>query len=734
MWSFMLQIKIFAFRSLLLILLPGCFQILNAQDSFSVNAWQCDKSPIIDGTLDDDAWKQAPGVNKFFQREPVPGDQSTLETEFQFCYDADFLYIAVQCLGNVDEISAKEMARDVDLSNDDRIQVILDTHNDKRNAYWFQIGPRGSIGDAIISENGFAFNKAWDGLWEGKASIHEKGWSAELAIPFKTLNFDKDMEDWGLKLIRYQKSREEMVYWPVANINTIKFQVSDAGILSGLEGISQGLGLDLVPYGLGGLDIKEVPGGATPVINGGFEAYYNITPGLKAALTVNTDFAQTEVDQQEINLTRFSLFYPEKRDFFLDGANYFNFGINGDQNNSWNRKLIPFFSRRIGLDGQGSPIPVQLGGKLTGQGGHWNIGAMYMKDLRPGWQNGNFAVSRISRNLGEQSQLGMVSTYGNSLFDTSNFVLGLDLKLATSKFRGNKNVSFTLYGLKSFTATEQANESLNDRNLSFGAELSYPNDNVSFRLGHMEIQENFIAGIGFVPRPGVRESYADLTLGYRPGRWGLMQVLAGGGIDITSGFDGTLLTREWNSTPLHIRLLSGDVFKYRLFSSYEYLEKSFILYNVYEIPEGEHSFFWNTFSFESAKKRAAWAAVDYRKGSFYNGSRNEVKLRLGYQIAVPVFVGGELIRNDVRLEGEGFIANVYRLNLNILFSPDITLYTFVQYDSQSNRMGWQSRFQWILKPGREIFLVWNSLARDPFERYQMEEGALRLKLKYTVRF
>ena len=226
--------------------------------------------------------------------------------------------------------------------------------NDKRNAYWFQVGPRGSIGDAIVSENGAEFNKAWDGLWTGKASIHELGWDVEMAIPFKTLGFKKGNSTWGLKLIRYYMRNEETGYWPVANLNAHRFQVSDAGTVDGLEGITQGVGLDLVPYALAGADYESESPKTDPVLNAGLEAYYNITSNLKAAITLNTDFAQTEVDEQQINLTRFNLFYPEKRDFFLDGANYFNFGINDKRSDP-----LLFKAHRPGLNGQSHPGSVR---------------------------------------------------------------------------------------------------------------------------------------------------------------------------------------------------------------------------------------------------------------------------------------------------------------------------------------------------------------------------------------
>jgi hypothetical protein len=711
------------------------FFLIQAVGQSKIEAVKFDTAPIIDGIISEEIWNKSKPVTSFIQREPHNGEPFTQKTEAYFGFDQHHLYIAFRCYCDPDNITAKELARDVSLGNDDRIQIILDSYMDKRNGYWFQVGPRGSIGDAIVSENGAAFNKAWDGLWTGKAQIHSDGWDAELAIPFKTLGFAKDTDQWGVKLIRNYMKNQETGYWPVANLNTHRFQISDAGILEGLEGISQGVGLDIVPYGLAGTDYTKEEGKVTPMANAGLEAYYNITSNLKAAITLNTDFAQTEVDDQEINLTRFRLFYPEKRDFFLDGANYFNFGINGDRANSYSTRLIPFFSRRIGLDSTGNPIPVLYGGKLTGQAGKWNIGAMYMKDRRQDWQNSDFVVSRISRNFGDQSQVGMISTYGNSIKDISNYLLGLDLRLGTSKFMGDKNMALTLYGLKSSTQFTDPEVENQGRELAFGAEFVYPNDLLYFRLGHMQIQENFVAGVGFVPRPGVLESYGEVKVGPRPERWGIMQIQVGTGIDHIAGFDKRLLTREWTASPFLVRFLTGDQIGWDMTSSYEYLSNPFSIYEDYVVPAGEYNFFWQKLSLHSAQRRQLWGTLDYRFGGFFHGKRNEIRLKAGYKVIVPLFVGGELIRNDVTFsEDEGFIAYIYRVNLNILFNPDITLYNFVQYDSQSNRMGWQSRFQWILKPGREIFLVWNSIASDPYERFQMEEANARLKVKFTIRF
>ena len=465
-------------------------------------------APVIDGSLKDEVWNKASLINELFQREPKNGEPATEKSEFLFLYDHNNIYIGIKCADDPNGITSKEMTRDGDLGEDDRVQIILDTYLDGRSGYWFQIGPRGSIGDALINENGKEFNKSWDGLWDGKAEITEKGWEGELIIPFKTLGFNKENSTWGLKLLRYIKRKSETSSWPATSLNAHRFQISDAGRITGLTDITQGIGLDIIPYLTGGFSKKQAADSKS-VLNGGVDAFYNITPSLKAAITVNTDFAQTEVDEKQINLTRFSLFFPEKRDFFLDGASYFTFGINGDVDNPQSTQMIPFFSRRIGLNTDGNPVAVKYGGKFTGKIGNWNIGALHIKDDNE-FDNPGYTVGRISRNLGKQSSIGLIGTNGNAFSGAVNSLGGFDLRLASSQISGNKNLTYNLYGLKSFT------EGLHGDDISFGTEINYPNDFLYFRLGYLQIGENFTPGLGFIPRKNIRDFYGGIGIGPRP--------------------------------------------------------------------------------------------------------------------------------------------------------------------------------------------------------------------------
>jgi hypothetical protein len=714
-------------RNFLAIVISLILPVASLSAQPEIKAVFTQKPPSIDGKLDDDVWKNASMVNDLYQREPNEGKPASEKSEFYFLFDKNNIYVGVHCYDDPKSITAKELARDVSLGDDDRIQVIFDTYLDGRSGYWFQIGPRGSIGDALVNENGKDFNKSWDGLWDGKAKITEDGWTAELIIPYKTLAFKNGNTTWGLKIIRYIKRKSEISTWPATSLNGNRFQVSDAGRITGITGITQGIGLDVIPYVTAGLS-KQQEENAKPVVNGGLDIFYNITPSLKAALTFNTDFAQTEVDAKQINLTRFSLFFPEKRDFFLDGANYFTFGINGDSENPMNTQNIPFFSRRMGLDGEGNPVPIIYGGKFTGKIGSWNMGFLHIKDDNK-WDNPGYTVGRISKNIGKQSSVGVIGTNGDASSAAGNALAGIDLRLASSEISGNKNLAYNLYGMKSFT------DSLKGDDLSFGTEINYPNDFLSFRVGYMQIGQNYNAGLGFVPRKNIRNYYGGFGLGPRPKNSPVMQVKSGAAyLFYTNLKNGGLETSVVNLNLFDIIFLSGDDIAFNSEYTFESLEQDFNILQDYVIPAGEYNYWRHTLSLTSARRRKLWVATKIGFGSFYNGSREDFLLQAGYKVFVPVYIGAESDRRWVTLPDGSFITQIYRLNLNFLFSPNLSWYNYAQYENQTQIIGLQSRFQWIIKPGKEIYLTFNSPLIDPLQRFSAEAYEARLKVNYTIRF
>jgi hypothetical protein len=268
--------------------------------------------------------------------------------------------------------------------------------------------------------------------------------------------------------------------------------------------------------------------------------------------------------------------------------------------------------------------------------------------------------------------------------------------------------------------------------------VNYPNDFLKFRLGHQEIGENYRAGIGFVPRLGIRENYGEVTLGPRPGKYGILQINFGVGADFITDFNNKLLTREIPLKPFEMELISGDEFRAASVSRYEFLDEDFEIFpsKGITIPAGTYNFWRHTIEFQSAQRRRVWFQPAYTWGSFFDGNRQDMVFAFGYKINTPIFVGLEYELNQVELPEGDFETQIYRVNVNIFFSPDISLTNFVQYDNVTEEIGWQSRFRWILKPGNEILFVWNSnSARHPIEdRFQVQESFTRLKLNYNFRF
>jgi len=711
------------------LLLPALFSILPSilYSQSEIRITFADNPPVIDGKVTEKQWEQAASVTELYQREPHTGEPVSEKTEFLFLYDHHNIYIGIKCFDQPGGITAKELARDVSLSEDDRVQIIFDTFLDGRNGYWFQIGPRGSIGDALIGQNGKDFNKSWDGIWDGKARITAEGWEAELIIPFKTMAFKKGLDTWGLKLIRHIKRKSESSYWPATTLDADRFAVSDAGRITGLTGITQGIGLDIIPYLTGGLS-KKNDTDTRPVADAGVDAFWQITPSLKAAATINTDFAQTEVDERQINLTRFSLYFPEKRDFFLDGSGYFTFGINGDRENKQGTMMIPFFSRRIGLDNSGNPVAIKYGGKITGRVGKLNFGFLHVNDDSQ-WNNNGYNAGRIAVNFGTQSSAGIILTRGNAVSGNSNSVVGIDLRLGKTDFRKDKTIIFTIYGVKSFT------DGLKGEDVTFGTEINYPNDFLNIRAGYLQTGENFTAGLGFVPRKNIRDFYGSIFLGPRPQTPPVLQIKSGFDYVIISDLQtGRIQTAETGLDFIKVTMISGDEFSFFTDYNYEFLESEFNIFDTIKIPPGEYGFWRPRLMISSAKRRNLWASVRMETGSFYSGKRNDLLIQAGWKPFVQLYIGAESDTRWVHLPGGDFTAKIYRMNLNLLFGPNITWYNYAQYDNKTDRIGLQSRFQWIIKPGRTIFLTWNSPSIDPMERFRPETYEARIKIKYSVRF
>ena len=496
-----------------------------------INAVRATNKIKIDGLLDDTAWQTANFQGNFLQREPNEGEPATEKTEIGILYDDKNIYFAIKCFDSEpDKIIAREMRRDERVDDDDNFELVLDTYHDKRSAYYFITNPYGSKREAVFANEGRDYNPNWDGVWWCKSNINSEGWFLEIAIPWKTLRFsEQDSSVWGINCARKIRRKNEHVYWELISRDVGRsgvFRVSEAGTLQGLTNLKMGGNFELKPYFLGGLENDIVTDFATDRLGDiGLDSKIAVTANLALDLTLNTDFAQVESDQEQVNLTRFSLYYPEKREFFLEGAETFTFGSSKRQH--WSRGTTDmnlFHSRQIGLvDGHEARI---LGGaKMVGKIGQYRLGVMNIftdevtytddEDNTVRVNPTNFSVFRLNRDILERGSLGLVFlNKEESNSENYNRSLGID-----GNFPLNDN--FSISGYFSGTAgTDQIDKNqtldMNTKNIAAKLSLDYQSDLWQFSTSYQDIGANFNPEMGFNRRTDYRLNKASAEYKPRP--------------------------------------------------------------------------------------------------------------------------------------------------------------------------------------------------------------------------
>ena len=676
----------------------------------------------LDGVLDEPAWSRATTIGRLLQQEPYPEAEPTEETDVRVLYDKDAVYFGIVCHDHDPEaIVATQMSRDGRFDVDDHIVLIVDPFLDHRNGFFFEVNPRGARGDGQVSNNAERRSREWDGIWDAAARITDDGWVAEIAIPFKTLRFKPGQTTWGFNVERSVKRLNERDRWASPRREVWLTNLSMAGRLSGLAGIEQGRGLDLRPYASAG----GVNGDGQWDV--GLDIVKNITPSLNASVSINTDFAETEVDARQVNLTRFPLFFPEKRTFFLEGAGVFEVaGLRPSPRSD----LIPFFSRRIGLLG-GEEVPILAGAKLVGREKDFNVGFLDVQTQRadigeetvPGQ---NLLAARISRNLFRQSWVGGILTHGDPTGTGSNTLFGVDARFATSSFRGNKNLSLDLYALGT-------QDELLGTDYAAGFTLDYPNELWDAGLSASQIGERFRAALGFVPRTGIRRIRPFMAFRPRAPKLGIRRFNFELFPTVFTDLAGRLLDYRIFTAPLNFRTESQERFEVNWVPEFQRLDAPFEIHPGVIIPPGEYR--WTRYRFEvfTANKRPWVVQFSYWWGSFYSGSRQELNLGLVLKPSPHLRFELRSERNDVELEEGAFTTELYEVRLDYSFSPDVSWANLVQYDNASRLLGFQSRFRWILEPGNDLFLVFNRGWEDTDGRFLPVFNRGSIKFQYTFR-
>ena len=686
-----------------------------------------DKAPVIDGVLDDEAWKDATLVTEFYQSVPVEGAEASEATEAYLTYDSDMLYVGVRMYDrNPDAIVARELREDEMMINDDIFTIAIDSLLDRKNAFVFYMNALGTKSDARF-ENNSTLRGEWDGIWYGAAGRDEKGWIAEFAIPFKTLSLDADAPAWGLELERYIRRRNEFVLWANHDQDKTLSYVAAYGDLLGLDNLDQGLGLDIKPQAASRYRRRFDSDDKDFTIKPGAEIIYKLTPSLNGSLIINPDFSNARVDEIKTNLTRFDLFFPEQRDFFVRDADVFEFGGLNEVNG------IPFFSRRIGLPfdmENPEALDIDIGAKLSGRLGRYTMGLLNTQmGSGQGIGSKNLSVARVAMDIQEESRIGAMMTYGNPAGNADNGVAGIDYRYRNSNLFGSQVFVADVFFMKSFS------EGINNNELAYGLTLDFPNDRWNARASYQETQENFNPALGFVNRSGIRQYDGELRYRIRPKDNRLLRTINWG---FKSSFK-TTTDNELESGRVYVRFFdleshAGDHIQFWVNWQHETLFDPFEIQPGISIPTGDYDFYYLWSKLTTSNHRPISMEIIGKIGEFYNGDLTDVLASVRWRPTPIFYITLERQIFDVDLPVGDFEFEINRASFNINFTPTLSWTNYLQQESESHVMTLQSQLRWIIVPGNELTMTLNhDWARDNGS-YKSTETDFYTRLVWTHRF
>lgn len=688
----------------------------------------------LDGKLDEEIWRTAPLLH-LTQQSPKPGVPTRFDTDVRIIIGKDRVYFGFTCRDpQPQRIVVHGMQRDGDLSGDDAVAVVLDTYGDHRTGYFFQINAAGARNDGLISN---ADNVAldWDGVWDARTQRTADGWSAEIVIPSRTLSFSSGRPMWGLNVERFVARERLTLRWSSPTLDSFLYDLSRAGVLSGVGELRQGLGIEFSPYVTGRTNSRfhGVPRSWQGAMGGDFT--WKITPQLVTVFTANTDFAETEADARQINLTRFPLFFPEKRAFFLEGANQYEFGLGlSDQ-------FIPFFSRNIGLL-NGDQIPLDGGMKLNGRVGRWNLAALDVQTrdatTRSGFVPGtNLMAGRVSYDVTDKFRVGTIFTNGTPAGIGTDRLIGFDAVYRSSTFLKNKN-----FFVGGWTARTDGDVGPGQRQ-GWGFKIDYPNDLWDCYSSFNNYGDALDPALGFLPRPGTRQTETYCAWQPRPSkdgpfRWIRQEFLENQFRYITN-LDGRVESWNYFFAPINVRMETGDRFEFNYYPHFEFLAAPFEISPGVVIPAGSYNFTRWRFEAQSSPHRRFQGGTLTWFGSFYDGDLLQQENYLRWTSPAAHWQVDLSAENDFAHLREGnFVQRLWQLKGGYAWNPNLLLTSFVQYDTESQNVGTNTRLRWTIRPGNDLFLVWNrgwqKLNLDPHELHLVPNSeTFAVKLRWTFR-
>ncbi|HEY6362380.1 MAG TPA: DUF5916 domain-containing protein [Vicinamibacterales bacterium] len=693
----------------------------------------------LDGTLDEPSWSLAPMAHNFIQNDPNEGMPATFDTEVRVLYDDDALYVGVFARDDQpSRIIANDLKKDFDTDQSDGFRIILDTFHDRRNGYQFATNPAGAKWDAQMINEGRENNANWDGIWDVATRITETGWYAEIRIPFRTLRFSAaDAQVWGMNFERKVRRLNEDSYWsPVTRIYDIQ-RVSLAGTLEGMRGVRPGKDLRIKPYVLSsGSTIGGRP--TRGDLEGGFDVKYGVTTGLTWDFTVNTDFSQVEADEQQVNLTRFSLFFPEKRDFFLENSGIFQFGgavqgggggiTSGRQNQSQDMRL--FFSRRIGLSDAGQVIPILGGTRLTGRQGVYSVGLLNIQQREEGSVPAtNFTALRMRRDILANSDIGAIFLNKEEAGPHFNRVAGVD-----ANFRFGQFLTTGGYLTKTFSPEQAVPASGNE--LASRANILFDHRRTRIGATVTTIGGRFNDELGFVPRRGIVNYEAQANYRFRPlglSKW-IREIQPHWNVDMfTSQADGSLESR-YQDFHFPLNFQDGTFFEAGVNPNVEVIKTPFTINSArgVRVNPGRYEFDEYFILVNSNTSAPAAMGARYSIGEFYDGYRRSYALGPSFRLNESLNAALNVQVQDVELSTGDYVSTFITGRVNYNFNTKMFVNALLQYNTDSRQWSSNLRFNVIHRPLSDIFLVYNE--RRDERSGDLLDRAIVAKMTYLMAF
>jgi len=687
----------------------------------------------IDGRLVEASWAQAPGIENLTMIEPVEGGEVTAPTRVRVLADSRVLIIGVEAFDpEPGGILSTSKARDPELRAEDYIKVILDPFLDGRTGYIFAVNPGGARYDGLVARRGEGEDPQWDAVWEASTARGPEGWSAEIRIPLQSISFDGALDRWGFNVERRVERLQEVSRWASPFRDARIAQTSRAGYLTDLPSFDTGVGLTVRPAAVAGAERTRDEEGNLGPWKGTFEpsldVFQRLGQNATAMVTVNTDFAETEVDTRKTNLTRFPLFFPEKRTFFLEGSDIFDFGVG--MSTHYQSDVVPFFSRRIGLY-EGEEVTLQAGGKVSGKVGNTNFGGLvtHTGELPGVVEPSTMGAFRVNRNVLEESTVGVIGTFGDPTGADGSYLFGVDATYQTSRFRGNKNFIFGAWGM----VTDR--EGVDGDKTAFGAKIDYPNDIWDMALTYLRLGDGFDPALGFGPRKGIHKltggvnyrRYPESIAWMRTAYFELRPTMIW-------GLEGDWESYRLFTAPINWRLESGDRFEVNVNPEGERLDDDFEIADGVVIPAGAYHYTRYRLEWEMAAKRRVSGQLTWWFGGFYDGTLDQIEGEVRVRLHELFIVDLTATRNIGDLEAGRFDQQVYGIRALANISSDLQLTSFIQYDDESEQVGTNTRLRWTFTPLGDLFVVYNYNVADRLDRWAMEASQLLVKVQYALRW